>query len=343
MKTTKIHFNNLEEFEGLDPMLQRMAIVGIGGKYWKEFTTFSDDNGIIYIGRYIRRPFLSETGRVYLKTVCDSAVTFKNGKFYGDKHRIDMIDEFEPYHWLAGIKPRITTFPITVLRKILEKKITSQEGLWKAVAKTSYKDRHWKVVRFCKEHRIPLMLLQMVCPNHEAILKYRMPAFTYTLRINDLVRYAAITQTKIDITWSDRRMDEELEKMKSKVIDIQIQLKESTPIWNLESLPWPEDFWEFRLLNNERDVFATSEKFHNCIYRNYFEKMKGHKYIAFVSGDTCVGYQITDDRDVLLDQMRGVYNAQILSETQDRIDRLLRPIAQAIAEANPIVKDNLPF
>ena len=242
MKKTVVITEEAENFANLNPQMQRMMILSNGVfKYTKTFEVISDINGKgWFAGQYSRRPYMSKNGNIYYKTNCHSSITYKNGKIWGNMSQSVLlrmlatnVSQFEFLKDCEFITSNRITLPEHVVKSILSGKITSQEDVWKAVAKKSYKNKHWKIVRFCKQNYIPIMLLELGCRDWEAILdiKYEIP---YTF--NSLLRAACIVGEKVSCKWSERRMEEEYKRLSRSLKLIELESKDNTPVYDLSNI-----------------------------------------------------------------------------------------------------------
>jgi hypothetical protein len=328
MKNTYILFDDLQTFDTLSELQQRLSVVDPNApKYRKCVCTISDLDGKgWYIGVYATYVKMSSTGKLYRKTECTGSCTYKNRKLYGDPKMLECLKTHESkFQWLE--KCSFSTLPDSIVFDILDGKITSMEQMWKTIAKRSYKDSHWKVTRWCKHYFIPMMYLKLVCPNYEAVITADLDLDLF----RDLIVNAVALQKTISATWSHARMESELEYFRHLIMEDKLSLMDNNPIWNN-----PMTLGDFKVVNTERDAFATSEDFHNCVYRNYWDSIKRKSYIVFRSKEFCVGYQVLDGEDVLLDQIRGKYNTTVPHEKQVLIDTLLRPYAQKLVAGQDV-------
>jgi hypothetical protein len=328
-------------FENLDPIVQRLIIVSRTniGNYCKIWITISDLDGQgWYVGSYRKSPFLGHAGQIYWKTECDWSGTYKNGKFYGENLSIlgmlnQLRDNLEEFEFCKGIL--MNKFPKYVIKAILDRKVTSQEGVYKMIAHRSYRDKHWKIVRLCLQQCVSPMRLQMVCKDYEALL--HSDVFDQRYEFFELIRYALITGTKVSCNWSSKRMDEEIKKMKRTVTSVEIEMKDDSPVYNLP------DSMSFHVVNTEKEAFMVSEIFDNCVYNNYWYRIRTHKYFVAYNDKYCVGYQIIEDdnhdRDLLFDQAHTKHNGIVDNKTTTELDKLIRPILYELLKQIPTIPD----
>lgn len=340
MKQVITLMDSREEFERLDIVEKRASIVFNNGiKHSHQFIVISDLDGLgWYAGVYRKHPRLSSSGSVYWRTECVSSITYKAKRFYGDIDELEILFRYvDHFQFMNGVLRKDTIFdnypisinsiPKTVLIKILERKITSQEGFWKALAKVSYKDNHWKMVKFCRQHRIPIDMLKMACPNYEAITQ--MDPGRQFLFI-EILKYSVVLGVKCNPMWSEQRMSSELSEMRTSLKARELTNKKESVIWT--AVP---DFGDFSLVNTEQDAFRVGEmEFSNCVYNCYWEKIRNRRYIVLTGRGLCVGYQAMEDGDILFDQVHGPMNSPVCSETREQIDAFLRPLIQEMVANN---------
>lgn len=337
MKKT-IVITEAENFMNLNPQMQRMMILSNSiFKYIKTFQVISDINGKgWFAGQYSRRPYMSKNGNIYYKTNCQSSITYKNGKIWGNMSQSVLlhilatnVSQFEFLKDCEFITSNRITFPEHVVKSILSGKITSQEDMWKAVAKKSYKNKHWKIVRFCKQNYIPIMLLELGCRDWEAILDL---GYTLPYIFNSLLRAACIVGEKVSCKWSEKRMEEEYKRLSRSVKLIEIESKDNTPVYDLSNII---DIG-YTIVNTERDAFDCSEAFHNCVYSNYWNRIKDHRYLVVHNDTYCVGYQVINrGEDLLLDQIHTIYNGSVTTDVTQAVDRIVKPVLYELIRQIP--------
>ena len=341
--------NEGDDLRQLNPILQRLIVVTRQDihKYCKLWMVISDLDGRgWYAAMYNKGPYLNASGQVYYKTLCDWSGTYRSGKFYGDKlliqgllkHLIDYIPQFE---FLKTCR-MVGRFPDYAVKAILDGKITSQEEVYKLIAHRSYKDKHWKIVKMCLQQGFSPMRLQMACKDYESIINTDI--IEHCWEFDELIKYAIITGTKVSCKWSQRRIEEELNKLKRVVTSVEIEMKDNTPIYKLpETTP-------LHIVNTERDAFLVSGTFHNCVYRKYWPRIRDHKYFVAYDDKYCIGYQIIEDDnhdyDLIFDQLHTDYNGNVDTITTGYIDSLIRPILYDLLkqiQRIPKLTAELPF
>lgn len=342
MKQTFItHQFPVAEWEKLDPIEQRMAALH-PSIYWGSFTTISNEGTKWYIGCYIVRPFINcDAGKVYIKSVCQSSCTIKNGKFYGQMNpnaALDIIiNHFPEFEF---IKPIVRHMPKYVVVAILNRKVTSQEDAWKMIAKRSYHNAHWKLVRTCKLNGVSFSHLKLACRDWEA---FNLDKYDNRNVLRTLLTNAIILGEKVSCQWSDTRTSNEIQRMYRKLHELEIAKLPKDPVWPEISIPAD---WQF--VNNEVDAHSVSSFFGNCVHSCYWRHIKEHKYIVFynLKEELCVGYQIINNgEDVIFDQIHGKCNSTVNSDVRRCTLDIIRPFAQELADYTrllPKAKEDYP-
>ena len=337
MKKT-IVITEAQDFSNLNPQMQRMMILSCGlSKYTKTFQVISDINGKgWFVGQYMRRPYMSKNGNIYYKTNCYSSITYKNGKIWGNMPETALlrilatdVPQFDFLKDCEFITSNRITLPEHVIKSILSGKITSQEDMWKAIAKKSYKNKHWKIIRFCKQNYISIMLLELGCRDWEAILDLD---HTLPYTFNSLLRSACIVGEKISCKWSEKRMEEEYKRLSRSLKLIEIESKDNTPVYDLSNIIDTG----YTIVNTEREAFDCSEIFHNCVYSNYWNRIKDHRYLVAHNGTYCIGYQIINGgEDLLFDQIHTIYNGSVTTDVMQAVDRIVKPVLYELIRQIP--------
>lgn len=329
MKQTFItHQFPIDEWNKLDPIEQRDAALN-ASDYWGSFTVISNEGTKWYVGLYHVRPFINyKTGKTYTKSICCSSGTIKDGKLYGTMKAHEVLHHIaEHFHEFEFAVPIINYLPIYVVTAVLNRKVTSQEDIWKMIAKRSYHNAHWKLVRTCKMNYISFAYLSLACRDWEAFDPDR---YDDKCTIRTLLTNAVILGEKVSCQWSSTRTSNEIQRMNRKLNGIKIAKLPKDPAWPEITLP---NDWQ--LANTEADAYFVSDFFDNCVYGSYWYRIKEHKYIVFynIKEDLCVGYQIINNgEDALFDQIHGKHNSIVDPTIRTTTLDILRPIAQQFAD-----------
>ena len=319
----------------------RMSDDWVGG--WKTVISDLDGRGW-YVGTYQTTPLLVPGGRVVVKTTCVSSATYKDEKLYGKMCVRDFIENLmthiREFQFLQKMPMNIICKDY-IMKAILSKKVTSQEGIWKLLAKKSYKTKQWKAVKLANEMYIPFYFLQQCCSDWEAINSLSdndMHRITNDYSYMTMLKDAIVLGEKVSIKWSEKRIAEESARMRRTVKRIGIGMLSKDPVYDLTNILLP---YGFTVVNTQLQAFDTAEYFHNCVYSNYWSSIRAGRYIVIegivpegykeAGQSICIGYRLVGE-DMTLDQMCGMCNGYISKETKEGLNILLRDIAQEIGK-----------
>lgn len=353
MKKTIINFDHTSEWEAKS-LTQKREFTLMTRHPVKSYDVVSDIDGKgWYVGEYSISPMLSINGTPFLKSECISSCTFKNGKFWGNMNFRNMLiklamyaPKFEFVPMTETLSGRVRCSAVSHISKsvatdILTGKITSQEGIYKAIAHTSYKDAHWKLVRTCIYAGIPFFKLKIACRDLEALnINNEIFSENNMYTFSRLVDYAIIHDRKISCRWSIKRVSEELLALERTHNHEKLLAMPVVHVWS----ETPFKFGDFKLIDTERDAFETGMIFDNCVHRCYWNQIARHKYIVFASNNVCIGYRVMEDGDVWYDQCHGPRNCDVPNAQE--IDAMLRPIAQEVVnncKIATLIEDELPY
>lgn len=135
--------------------------------------------------------------------------------------------------------------------------------------------------------------------------------------IADILENAVILDRKIDLKWSDRRMEEEHQKMVCEIMCLSPDHKSNKKIH--ETVPGEEGI---TMLNSESEVYKEGLMMSHCIYTNYWMKIFMKEYLAFhysKSEDCTFGLIRQDDGTVTIDQIKKKRNGLCTEETTNKI------------------------
>lgn len=197
---------------------------------------------------------------------------------------MDLI-EFPQFDWLAeGYKNDTIHYKVlsnSIIRDILLGKLTNVEDIVKRYLKSLHlKNINWKtyVKYLYNGARYPINWLSEVTTDVNGLMEGLSSSNSERkIKLGDMVQQALMLQMKINPKWSDRRLDEEHNKMTLILMGQELDAKENTPIYE----SWPKLDYDYKLLNSEQEVFQEGMLMHHCIYTNYWRRIKNHDYIAF--------------------------------------------------------------
>lgn len=324
---------DLGGFNSLPEAIRRYDVLNTPWKYESHWYVLSDINGTgWYLGFYLRRAAIDVRGNIYFKTRCTRSISFKNGKFYGCEDMIQQLIEkltryVKDFEFIRNCHTRY--FTKAVAKKILTRKITSVKDIYKEIMHTSYKDPRYSILQRASDLRgyLNLKMFMLTCKNPEAILTMTDEQI-YNIKNSSIMTNCYILGEKLNCQWSEKRLREEAFRLEDKIAEIKLEQMDKINIY--DGLPINFDLLPsgWKLVRSEFDAHVCATHFHNCVHSNYWRLIKRHKYIVIRNNDVCAGYQVRDDGDVLLDQIRGIMNTTV---PENDYDRILRPFAQHLS------------
>lgn len=334
----------VQDWKSLSDVMKRHAALNGVNVYWGTFTTISHEENVWYVGSYHVRPFINnDTGKVFIKSVCQASGTMKRGRFYGNLQPAQMLYEiasrFPQFEFIRPIARQLS-WPPYIVAAILQGKVTSQEDVWKLLAKRSYHDAHWKLVKMCKTEGISFGQLKLSCKDWEAFGSKLEVNDKYLLRL--LITNAVILGEKVSCKWSEKRIQQELERQKKEIGEFQLAMMPDDPIYLV--VPQLPNGWG--MVNTEKEAYHVSQFFHNCVHNCYWPRIKQYQYLVFYNykEELCVGYQIINKgEDVIFDQIHGKMNCGVTQERRKETLEMIGPIAQSMLQyTNQLPEETLP-
>lgn len=101
--------------------------------------------------------------------------------------------------------------------------------------------------------------------------------FSHTFK--DMLEQAYALEEKVNLLWSDNKMGKVHTEWSRQLMKLDLDNKETVPIW-------PDDIVEelkqqgLELLNTEQRVFEEGYTMNNCVYTNYWNRIKSKKTLA---------------------------------------------------------------
>jgi hypothetical protein len=140
--------------------------------------------------------------------------------------------------------------------------------------------------------------------------------------IGDILENAFVLDRKVDLGWSDKRLEAEHRKMVEEILSYEISCKDKTLI---HAEPLCED--GFELLNTEEEVFKEGSTMHHCLYTNYFHRINKGQYLAFHTQEDgqayTVGISLDKNANPVLDQAHGRFNSPCGEGLRSRIEAFI--------------------
>lgn len=278
-----------------------------------------DEDDHLYVGVYEKRPRIYGNN-IIIKTTCGESITYKNNRFTGTMSIQAMMNYLKRYvprfefidNDVIGKINKITAI------KIIKGKITNTNDIWRDLAKQAG-FLSWKAYKKIKCAGISPLQVKAVCDDYLAINDIDDIDLTDLMA---LIRYAIITNQRVKLSWSRSRMNDEISKMNAIIKLEQIKQKSTKPIWgtNLPDINIP-DVGRFKILNTEREIFETAERFHNCVYSSFYRSQLNQDYMVLANDSICIGISFPQCN---IDQIKGLHNALIDSK-QELIIRKYAP------------------
>ena len=218
----------------------------------------------------------------------------------------------------------------TIIGAILRKKVYSIETYYKCILSNIYKIKNvsWRLFReftqlnfhtysvldlFCFTKDISKSMQILIKLSSERSRSFWVINNKYNLII-DLIDCAIKLNEVVDLTWSDKRLEEEHKRQNAEFNLQAIKLKDNSPIFDTFL-----DTDTIKLLNTEKDVFLEGTNMHHCLYNCYWDSIKRKKYIAFhmTSPEDCTfSFKKISADDLILHQIYLAYDKSVKEETR---------------------------
>lgn len=114
---------------------------------------------------------------------------------------------------------------------------------------------------------------------HSVLIERSDNDYRFGQMFTDMLQQAYALEQKINILWSDNKMNKVHTEWSRLLMKLDLDNKETVPIW-------PDDIVEelkqqgFELLNTEQRVFEEGYTMNNCVYTNYWNRIKSKKTLA---------------------------------------------------------------
>jgi hypothetical protein len=140
----------------------------------------------------------------------------------------------------------------------------------------------------------------------------------HTSTVNDVISQLRVLGRKFNFTWSAKRIETEHRKMTKELLKL---IKHSLSVEkieypNISKLHFP---YPYHIIDNEYEAYLEGSTQHNCIYTNYWGRIKAKAYliIAFETEEGRVDAGIT--RNGKADQIYKAGNAPVGQQIKDKI------------------------
>ena len=163
--------------------------------------------------------------------------------------------------------------------------------------------------------------------------------------LNDMVQEAQILEEKIDYKWSTLRLKEVHKQWTSKIMEIEIQSLEDSPVDNIDKYDRYTPS-EFKLLKTQREVFFEGKTMHHCLYTSYWTSIKNGNYLAYhinINGEEAtLGVYVdrhSKDRAVYYSQCYSYYNKRISPELECLVANFVADLNEQVMRDGIIKKE----
>lgn len=206
----------------------------------------------------------------------------------------------------------------TTLRRLVTEGVECVKDLITDGENTVYK---------CQQLGLPYSSLQMVTTDVDAIVDRLWT--NYSDELKDLLIQALILNKTVNHKWSDRRVNDEHTKWTFEIMRMKAPYCSDELVWKDVEVKLPDNI---TLINSEKECCAEGILMWHCLYTNYWGLIRMKKYVAFHvtdpdEGDYTVGFRISEDKTVKLDQVRRKRNGDV-SDKQNEIAMHLQPIVE---------------
>lgn len=294
--------------------------------------------------------------KIYLRKTITRGFSIKNKKLYlwfGSKIQELLYNDIEDFllknriEWLSELLKMNTYKSIitkTMFEKILLGKITNREDLVKFWIKYSLRDKtisHSLMRQVLDSRYIDMQIIQRNLPvfkdrNHylESLIKSRLNNNFGVVGIpylEDIVKQCKILDKKIDAKWSDKRFNEEHNKMTREIMGKEVEFIEHDIIDYGEL---PELLPEMKVLTSAKEVFIEGIEMKHCIYTNYWEDIKDKTYmcISFNGREKfTIGVRLSI-KSSFIDQMYKIGNTNVSQDLREYVFNWFSGVADKFNE-----------
>ncbi len=217
----------------------------------------------------------------------------------------------------------------TILKKILEGKITNRRDLVKAYMKSAFNmapSQYSVLERYMDKstYSVPIADIRDFTTDINAALLLLLDGDRETQSLfRDLIGDAIDLDKKINPKWSIKRMRQEHQDNIKVILERQLDAESDKSIY-LESLDITFRGYRFQAIDNPRRALLESRTMHNCVFYNYWQKAAQRKYILFhmSSGteDMSLGFHIETQGgqpQVRFDQIHTIHNGMATKAATD--------------------------
>jgi len=314
---------------------------------------------------------VSRSGRkVFPKTAYICWLLWRGGKATGnavrsgslDSEITELIIEDRGLEALLSPKDRDEQYPMltllrhclgqkSLLKKVLEGKVTNRHDLVKTYMKTAFgmmPPQYTTVERYMDSRLfdVPIADIRDFTTDPNATMLRILDGESKERQLlRDLIGDAVALDKKINPKWSVKRMHQEHQENIKLVLEKQLDAESDKSIY-IEPIDITFQGYRFRTIDNARAALLESRTMHNCVFHNYWKKAEQRSYILFHvtakdDEDMSLGYHIQsqDGRPtVVFDQMHTIYNGSASDRAKEAAHAFLeehkKDILLTISEMN---------
>lgn len=328
------------EWDALSPIQQRLKVQKGASTVYVALQA-SVNQGKFFL-EYIQKTPRRYGKRVFVKTTRECYVYAENNtlkiKAVGGLSN-DMIAWFLSLcgrTWAIDLSSRLLRLIFNkpaLLKGVLTGRIYSEETLIKRIATQLYhiKGVNWRLLRdyintgWVGGHSLTFYndFTKDINKTLEVLIEiHKKDDYEKSKLINDILENAFVLDRKVDLGWSDKRLEAEHRKMVEEILSYEISCKDKTLI---HAEPLCED--GFEMLNSEEEIFKEGSTMHHCLYTNYFRRINQRQYLAFHTQEDgqayTVGISLDKNANPVLDQAHGRYNSPCGEGLRSRIEAFI--------------------
>lgn len=124
-------------------------------------------------------------------------------------------------------------------------------------------------------------------------------SYDFTQTFKDMLEQAYALEEKVNLLWSDNKMGKVHTEWSRQLMKLDLDNKETVPIWSDDIVEELEQ-QGLELLNTEQMVFEEGYMMNNCVYTNYWSRIKSKKTLAlgieFPGGHATLGLSLNTKR-----------------------------------------------
>lgn len=328
------------------------------GESLETFVVIKSTKTSVYIGVY-EKIFMFVFGKSFPKTICVSKVSWKKGQYCnisGDlSDCIINVLHHIGLEWLQTELNKINSslrdhvFKKSIMQSIFLGNITCAKDLYNALLTRRYKVKNfsWRLLKRLYQTniflRIALQLYQIMhytsCPSVtvEKLIASNIGS-EYLALFFDTLRLAAEFGYIINSNWSLKRLNEEHLNWSKEVDFVRYDIKDvKAPLY--QDVPTFLGY-DAMVLNTAEELFLEGKTMHNCVFSNYFDIVRQHKYIIIkifsphTYKDINIGirFNLYHGGIVELDQAFYAYNESLSIEDRNYVHEFYNKYSQSFVQ-----------